>query len=375
MLRARAFFVPLTRTLSTLPSLVGTVRFGHAHLFVCTGKDSWDSDIKKENAFINSLAHSAAESKFKLTACDAPNTSLREDEHSLMIFPHHLSLSSLKISDIPKVITLVNRFAPVFGEPSSGNRNQPNHFKDLQYSSSKTLEEVIPICGFDHENQIKYLDPDPSGKELKRFFVCTHMNRDKKCGIQGPQLVTELKKLGATHVYQVSHIGGHRFAGNVIVYPPGDWYGYLTPQILFEFYRDVQQDKIPKQYWRGRLGLTEAEQKDFHSKLPKDEFINLSIVDKMGDEQKVQGRVNYRLLTAGLENKIAIGGNCGGNMECGSCHVILQEDFAHLLPKPSVSEQDVLDTFGNQLTENSRLACQITLKKELDNMSVTIPTM
>jgi len=158
-------------------------------------------------------------------------------------------------------------------------------------------------------------------------------------------------------------------------YPPGDWYGYLTPQILFEFYRDVQQDKIPKQYWRGRLGLTEAEQKDFHSKLPKDEFINLSIVDKMGDEQKVQGRVNYRLLTAGLENKIAIGGNCGGNMECGSCHVILQEDFAHLLPKPSVSEQDVLDTFGNQLTENSRLACQITLKKELDNMSVTIPTM
>jgi len=30
-------------------------------------------------------------------------------------------------------------------------------------------------------------------------------------------------------IYKTSHIGGHKFAGNVITFPSGDWYGYITP--------------------------------------------------------------------------------------------------------------------------------------------------
>jgi len=31
------------------------------------------------------------------------------------------------------------------------------------------------------------------------------------------------------HPVLISHIGGHKYAGNVIVYPSGTWYGRVTP--------------------------------------------------------------------------------------------------------------------------------------------------
>ena len=35
---------------------------------------------------------------------------------------------------------------------------------------------------------------------------------------------------GKVALYKTSHVGGHKYAGNVIVYPPGDWLGYVTPE-------------------------------------------------------------------------------------------------------------------------------------------------
>ena len=55
-------------------------------------------------------------------------------------------------------------------------------------------------------------------------FVCAHVKRDKRCGVAGPLLISEFEQSiaengldGSVHVYGVSHIGGHKFAGNVIV--------------------------------------------------------------------------------------------------------------------------------------------------------------
>jgi hypothetical protein len=70
-------------------------------------------------------------------------------------------------------------------------------------------------------------------------FVCVHKNRDERCGFVGPLLVNEFKKqLASTdldvQVHGISHVGGHKFAGNVLIYLPGDkgytatWYGRVT---------------------------------------------------------------------------------------------------------------------------------------------------
>lgn len=41
-------------------------------------------------------------------------------------------------------------------------------------------------------------------------------------------------------VIKTSHIGGHKFAGNLIVYSPrgtGVWYGRVSPKEVSDFYR------------------------------------------------------------------------------------------------------------------------------------------
>ena len=63
---------------------------------------------------------------------------------------------------------------------------------------------------------------------------------------------------------------------------------------------------------------------------------------------------------------------CGGNMSCSTCHVILDEESFSKLDPPCVAELDMLD-LAFEPTETSRLGCQISMAKDLDGMSITIP--
>lgn len=87
--------------------------------------------------------------------------------------------------------------------------------------------------------------PIPSAKYPKKaeeghVYICTHGSRDCRCGVVGEQLKEtmreemrkhEVRVLGEgskrIHIYGVSHVGGHKWAANALVYPHGDWYGNL----------------------------------------------------------------------------------------------------------------------------------------------------
>jgi 2Fe-2S ferredoxin len=64
---------------------------------------------------------------------------------------------------------------------------------------------------------------------------------------------------------------------------------------------------------------------------------------------------------------------CGGNMSCSTCHIILDEESYSKLDPPCRAELDMLDlAFGT--TDTSRLGCNIIMSKELDGMTITIPS-
>lgn len=66
-------------------------------------------------------------------------------------------------------------------------------------------------------------------------LVCVHAARDPRCGDCGPPLARAIEReaaaagLADVRVRASSHVGGHKYAGNVIVYPEGVWYGYVRP--------------------------------------------------------------------------------------------------------------------------------------------------
>lgn len=44
----------------------------------------------------------------------------------------------------------------------------------------------------------------------------------------------------AVHLWECSHIGGHKYAGNIIVYPEGDWYGNLRSEVCTAYIPTVR---------------------------------------------------------------------------------------------------------------------------------------
>jgi hypothetical protein len=97
----------------------------------------------------------------------------------------------------------------------------------------------------------------------RHLFVCVHGRRDERCGQCGPPLVASLEaELGkqnlemAVTLHQTSHVGGHVYAGNVLIYPEGDWYGYVTPENVASLIQQhLVQGNIVRDLWRGRMGL------------------------------------------------------------------------------------------------------------------------
>jgi hypothetical protein len=59
------------------------------------------------------------------------------------------------------------------------------------------------------------------------LLVCTHGRRDRCCALDGRALTAALHQAGEPHVWECSHLGGHRFAPTALVLPTGYLYGRL----------------------------------------------------------------------------------------------------------------------------------------------------
>ena len=61
------------------------------------------------------------------------------------------------------------------------------------------------------------------------FVVCTHGRRDPCCAQRGRPLAQALAAAAPTATWESTHVGGDRFAGNVVAFPDGVTFGRVTP--------------------------------------------------------------------------------------------------------------------------------------------------
>jgi len=66
-----------------------------------------------------------------------------------------------------------------------------------------------------------------------------------------------------------------------------------------------------------------------------------------------------------------IDGNCGGVCSCATCHVHVQPEFWDKTGAPSELESDMLE-FDDNVSEYSRLSCQIPISDTLDGLVVKV---
>jgi len=98
----------------------------------------------------------------------------------------------------------------------------------------------------------------------------------------------------------------------------------------------------------------------------------VTVVDKDGNETSIRGKVGDNLLYLAKRFEVPMEGACEASLACTTCHVYVDEDFLDLLPESTEKEDDLLD-MAPFLKENSRLGCQIVLKKELNGLRIGLP--
>jgi len=102
-------------------------------------------------------------------------------------------------------------------------------------------------------------------------------------------------------------------------------------------------------------------------------LFRLNVIDREGKKTVIDIEEDTTIRDA-IEKELSPDnyGVCGGNCVCGTCHVhVTPSDFEKL----KAAEEDEISTLKEaaiKSTTHSRLGCQIELKKEYNNITVTI---
>jgi hypothetical protein len=87
------------------------------------------------------------------------------------------------------------------------------------------------------------------------FCVCTHGRHDACCAERGRPVAAALSRSHPEQTWEVSHLGGDRFAGNLLVLPDGLGYGRVTPDTVASVAEAHLAGRITPDHLRGRSGF------------------------------------------------------------------------------------------------------------------------
>jgi len=86
------------------------------------------------------------------------------------------------------------------------------------------------------------------------YLVCTHGGHDACCALRGRPLARAMPAPGPVDVWECSHLGGDRFAANVVVLPHGFYYGQV-PGDGAELVHAHERGQVALPWLRGRAGV------------------------------------------------------------------------------------------------------------------------
>lgn len=97
-----------------------------------------------------------------------------------------------------------------------------------------------------------------------------------------------------------------------------------------------------------------------------------AVIEGPGGDTTLRGQPGDSVMQLARAAGLPVLGECNGSLACATCHVIVDDAWAGLLPPIGDDEDAMLDTVFD-LSPTSRLSCQIRLTDALDGVRVRLP--
>jgi hypothetical protein len=89
-------------------------------------------------------------------------------------------------------------------------------------------------------------------EERPLYLVCTNGRHDVCCAERGRPIFRALAAELPERTWECSHIGGDRFAGNIVCLPRGDYFGWVEPGDAIGIARRYELGALDLEHHRGR---------------------------------------------------------------------------------------------------------------------------
>jgi len=137
------------------------------------------------------------------------------------------------------------------------NRRPPSAERRWAYVDSRPGREGVWWGVYRDERELLEVPLAPAGDASPDpvYLVCAHGRHDPCCAIWGRPAAAVLAAARPDATWECSHVGGDRFAPNVVALPHGLYYGEAMPVDLLEIAAAYEAGQVVPGLLRGRSSL------------------------------------------------------------------------------------------------------------------------
>jgi hypothetical protein len=208
--------------------------------------------------------------------------------------PTNVSAGLAALSEAHGIRVLLLR-RPV--RPSDGARrcflaHTGRHVRWIEERAVEDLDELLAVdfSPMRHGRRVGFGDR----RSQPLYLVCTNGRHDQCCANLGRPVARALHAQRDGLVWESSHFGGDRFAGNVVCLPHGLYFGRLAPEDAGRVVEAYERGVVELGHYRGRAGEPFAAQAAEHFLRDREGLLGVDDLVVTGHRGQPDGVVDVR---------------------------------------------------------------------------------
>ncbi len=136
------------------------------------------------------------------------------------------------------------------------------------------------------------------------YLVCTHGRHDRCCALRGRPVAQALSRRHPERTWESSHVGGDRFAANLVVLPEGLYVGRVAADEVVALVAALAEGQLPAGHVRGRSSLPLPTQAAQH--FAREALNAYGTGDLVPVAQDAAGQDSWRVRLAGPDVEVVV---------------------------------------------------------------------